>query len=144
MTMIRCFAVLMLFAMSFTSRAADGLTHYIEPGSKLPFSSAVKAGRSVYLSGQIGLSATEPNDFSSQARRAMDHVAAEAKLAGLSMDDVAQCLVMIKDMSNWPAFNRIYAGYFSAGHYPARSALGATALAMGAAVEVQCTAYASS
>jgi enamine deaminase RidA (YjgF/YER057c/UK114 family) len=46
---------------------------------------------------------------------------------------------MMADMSEWPAFNEIYASYFP-GPKPARSAFGATGLALGARVEVECLA----
>jgi 2-iminobutanoate/2-iminopropanoate deaminase len=47
---------------------------------------------------------------------------------------------MLTDMTQWAAFNRVYAGYFRNGVYPARSALGASALALGAQVEIECIA----
>ena len=46
---------------------------------------------------------------------------------------------MIENMSDWPAFNAIYATYFE-GNYPARSAFGADGLALGALIEVECLA----
>jgi enamine deaminase RidA (YjgF/YER057c/UK114 family) len=48
---------------------------------------------------------------------------------------------MLADMADWPKFNTIYATYFH-GHKPARSALGANGLALGARVEVECIAAA--
>jgi enamine deaminase RidA (YjgF/YER057c/UK114 family) len=55
------------------------------------------------------------------------------------MSDVVKCTVMLADMSEWAAFNEIYRSYFSA-KFPARSALGANGLALGARVEVECIA----
>ena len=49
------------------------------------------------------------------------------------------CLVMIDDMSQWPAMNEVYAPYFP-DHKPARSAIGADGLALGASVEIECWA----
>ena len=55
------------------------------------------------------------------------------------MDRVVKCTAMIDDMSEWPAMNEIYTEYFP-GPKPARSALGADGLALGAKVEIECWA----
>ena len=60
---------------------------------------------------------------------------------GYSMSDLIKCTVMLADMSEWGTFNDIYKGSFD-GRYPARSALGANGLALGARVEVECIAAA--
>ena len=54
---------------------------------------------------------------------------------------MVKCTVFLADMAEWPAFNEVYATYFPSGRFPARSALGATGLALGARVEVECLAY---
>ena len=54
---------------------------------------------------------------------------------GSSLDRVVKCLVMIDDIDQWAAFNEVYVTFFD-GHLPARSAMGADGLALGAAVEV--------
>jgi len=113
-------------------------------GGKYPFSAAVRAGDTVYVSGQIGIDAQGklPAAFDDQARLAMDHVAAILQGMKLSMDDVVKCTVMIGDMAKWEDFNRVYRSYFAAGKLPARSAFGANGLALGAQVEVECIAWA--
>jgi enamine deaminase RidA (YjgF/YER057c/UK114 family) len=55
------------------------------------------------------------------------------------MDRVVKCSVMMADMAEWPRMNAVYATYFP-GKKPARSAWGATALALGARVEIECIA----
>ena len=55
------------------------------------------------------------------------------------MDDVVKCTVMLADISEWSTFNEIYKTCFN-DRYPARSALGANGLALGARVEVECIA----
>lgn len=121
-----------------------GVQYYADAASALPFSPAVRVGDVVYLSGQIGQDAAGklPAGMDAQAKLAMDNVAAAARRAGTSMDRVVKCTVMLKDMTQWAAFNTIYRGYFAAGHLPARSAFGATALAYDALVEVECIAAA--
>lgn len=109
-----------------------------------PFSKAVRAGDFVYVSGQIG---TGPDGklvegFDAQARQTMDNLAAVLREQGLTFNDVVKCTVMIGDMSKWSDFNVIYRTYFNAGRFPARSAFGANGLALGAALEVDCIAYA--
>jgi enamine deaminase RidA (YjgF/YER057c/UK114 family) len=49
---------------------------------------------------------------------------------------------MLDNMADWPAFNRVYVTYFTPGRRPARSALGADGLALGALIEVECQAWA--
>ena len=107
-----------------------------------PFSAAVRAGDVLYLSGQIGTRSdgTLPEGIEAQSRLAMDNIGAVLARAGLGWGDVFHCLVMIDDMSEWQAFNRVYVTYFEEGRLPARSALGADGLALGARVEVECQA----
>lgn len=113
-------------------------------GAPLPFSQAVRVGDVLYLSGQIGVreDGTLPAGMAAQARRTMENIAGVLRLAGLSWGDVFKCTVMLEDMADWPAFNAIYVGYFEPGRLPARSALGADGLALGALVEVECMAHA--
>jgi 2-iminobutanoate/2-iminopropanoate deaminase len=115
-------------------------------GRTLPFSNAVRAGDTVYLSGQIGLKPDGmlPPGFEAQARQTMDNIGAILKSVKLGWGDVTKCTVMLDSMADWPKFNPIYASYFPDGRFPARSALGADGLALGALVEVECLAYAGS
>lgn len=109
----------------------------------LPFSGAVRVGNIIYLSGQIGGQAGGPSvDFRDHAVEVMEAVRRVAASAGAGMDQIFKCTVMLDDMNNWPAFNEVYATYFTRGRMPARSAFGADGLALGASVEVECMAYA--
>ncbi|PKP79991.1 MAG: amidohydrolase [Alphaproteobacteria bacterium HGW-Alphaproteobacteria-18] len=108
----------------------------------LPFSGAVRVGNIIYLSGQIGGAAGGPSDdFRDHAIEVMEAVRRVAASAGAGMDQIFKCTVMLDDMSNWPAFNEVYATYFTKGRMPARSAFGADGLALGASVELECMAY---
>ena len=113
-------------------------------GQPLPFSSAVRVGDVLYLSGQIGLGADGrlPDEMEAQARQTMENIGAVLASAGRGWSDVFHCTAMLENMADWPAFNRIYVTYFTPGRLPARSALGADGLALGALVEVECQAYA--
>ena len=129
-----------------TMAEAEGIQRIGEPtfnGQRLPFSSAVRAGDTVYLSGSLGIGAdgTLGEDIAAQSKNAMDGLGAALKQAGLGWRDVAKCTVFLADMKDWPAFNQVYVTYFPDGRFPARSAFGANGLAMGALLEVECIAY---
>ncbi len=121
-----------------------GVEHLGKPVEGRPFSTAVRAGDILYLSGQLGLTADGklPDAFDAQTRQMMDNIGGILKSAGLGWGDVVHCTVMLSDMANWPAFNAIYAIYFAGHRFPARSAFGANGLALGAKVELECQAYA--
>lgn len=111
--------------------------------SGLPFSEAVRVGDTLYLSGQLG---ARPGELSlveggiePETRQTLENLSAVLDAAGLAMSDVVKCLVMLDDIADWPAFNRIYAEYFSP-PYPARSAFATDGLALGARVELECIA----
>jgi reactive intermediate/imine deaminase len=113
-------------------------------GQRLPFSTAVRAGDTVYLSGAVGIDANGKlgDGLAAQAKLAMDNLGAGLKQAGLGWADVVKCTVMLDDMKDWPAFNQVYVTYFPDGKFPARSAFGADGLALGALLEVECIAHA--
>ncbi len=109
----------------------------------LPFSDAVRVGHMLYLSGQIGTDSTfalVPGGVRAESKQTMENVRAVLERHGSSLDRVVKCTVMLADMSEWGAFNEVYAGYFRKDRLPARSALGVNGLALGARVEVECWA----
>jgi len=113
-------------------------------GFRLPFSMGVRVGEILYLSGVIGTreDGTLPPGIDAQSRQVMDNIGGALRRAGLTFDDVFKCTVMIEDMKDWAAFNRVYVTYFKDGRLPARSAFGTDGLALGALVEVECLAHA--
>jgi 2-iminobutanoate/2-iminopropanoate deaminase len=113
-------------------------------GQRLPFSTAVRAGDTVYLSGSLGIGPDGKlaEGLDAQAKLAMDNLGTALKSAGLGWGDVVKCTVMLDNMADWPAFNKVYVTYFTDGKFPARSAFGADGLALGALLEVECIAYA--
>lgn len=143
------FALAASLALSTSAMAQDrpSFERIGEPtlnGQRLPFSNAVRAGDTVYLSGALGIGPDGKlaDGMEAQARLAMDNLGAGLKSAGLGWDDVTKCTVMLDNMADWPAFNRVYVTYFPDGKFPARSAFGADGLALGALLEVECIAYA--
>jgi reactive intermediate/imine deaminase len=121
--------------------------HYGKPtlnGKRLPFSSAVRVGDILYLSGAIGRGpdGKPPEGIEAQTKATMDDIGATLKLAGLSHRDLFHCTVFLSDMKNWAAFNEVYLTYFADGPLPARSAVGVNGLALVALMEIECQAYA--
>ena len=112
--------------------------------ASLPFSEAVRVGDTVYLSGQMGIVPGEmrlaPGGIREQSRQTMENIKTTLEAHGMSMRNIVKCTVMLADISDWPAFNEVYRTFFDEGRFPARSAFGANALALGGRVEVECVA----
>jgi reactive intermediate/imine deaminase len=112
----------------------------VSGNSSLPFSEAVRVGAMLYLSGQIGTDSTGSlvaGGIEPETRQAMENIRAVVERNGSSMDRVVKCLVMLADMREWSSMNQVYVTYFPK-HLPARSAMGASGLALGARVEIEC------
>jgi reactive intermediate/imine deaminase len=113
------------------------------PGqAALPFSEAVRQGNLLFLSGQLGTDSTGhlvPGGIQAETRQALTNIAAVLQRHGSSMDQVVKCTVMLADIKDWAAMNEVYVTFFRS-HRPARSAFGTTGLAMGARLELECTA----
>jgi reactive intermediate/imine deaminase len=109
---------------------------------RLPFSEAVRVGPILYLSGVIGIDASGslvPGGIGAETRQALANVRAILERHGSSMDRVFKCTAMLADMGEWAAMNRVYVEYFPE-HLPARSAFGASGLALGSRIEIECMA----
>jgi reactive intermediate/imine deaminase len=115
--------------------------------ARLPFSQAVKVGDIVYLSGAIGNASGKmelvPGGIEAESRQMMLNIAGVLKEAGLGFEQVFKAVVYLADMAEWGTFNKIYIPHFKLGHYPARTAIGAQQLILGARVEMECWADAS-
>lgn len=109
----------------------------------LPFSEAVRVGSTLYLSGQVGIvpgtMKLVPGGMKEEARQTMENIRTSLEANGYSLRDVVKCTVMLADIGEWAAFNEVYRTFFVP-PFPARSALGANGLALGARVEVECVA----
>jgi len=112
----------------------------------LPFSEAVRVGDVLYLSGSLGnvpgRMELVPGGLEAETHQTMKNIARVLHANGLSLDDVFKCTVMLADMAQWPVFNKVYLQYFKPDRLPSRSAFGASGLALGAAVELECWAFA--
>lgn len=114
----------------------------LQGGSGLPFSAAVRVGSMLYLSGQIGTDGggrLVPGGIGAETRQTLENVRDVLEENGSSLDRVVKCTAMLADMSEWAAMNEVYVGFFPR-HLPARSAFGASGLALGARLELECWA----
>jgi len=111
--------------------------------TSLPFSAAVRVGNMLYLSGQMGTNdkgnQLVPGGIEAETRRTLANMKVILERHGSSLDRVVKCTVMMADMSEWPAMNAVYVQHFPL-HLPARSAFGASGLALGGRVEIECIA----
>ena len=109
------------------------------PGAIGTYSQAVKAGNTVYLSGQIPLDPKTmeivKGDIEVHVRRVFDSLRAVARAAGGDLGNAAKINVYLTDLGNFQVVNKVMAEYFTA-PYPARAAIGVASLPRGALVEV--------
>ena len=105
------------------------------------YSQAVRAGNTLWVSGQIPLDpATQSlvgGDMEAQVRRVFDNLKAIVQAAGASFDDVVKVTVFLVDLAHFALVNKIMAEYFRE-PYPARAAVGVASLPRGAQVEMEC------
>ena len=103
------------------------------------YSQAVRAGDTVYLSGQIPLVPDTmemvDGNMEAQIRRVFDNLQAVAQASGGSLADVVKLNVFLTDLSFFPLVNHVMAEYFQE-PYPARAAIGVAGLPRGAGVEM--------
>lgn len=127
----------------FTAQAAEPEFFAYPSETPLPFSEAVRLGDLLILSGQLGVVPGEmtlaPGGIGPETRQTMENIKATLEKYGSSMDRVVKCTVFLADIAEWGAMNEVYRTYFQE-HAPARSALGASGLALGARVEIECMA----
>lgn len=128
-----------------TTVTENGVTWHLPYGAPTrPFSPAVQVGNLLFLAGQIGTSADAkggvvPGGIQAETRQTMLNIKDVLEKSGSSMDRVVKCTVFMADMREWDAMNEVYATFFPR-NKPARSAFGATGLALGARVEIECMA----
>ena len=126
-----------------TPQPAAPEVEYLSSGSSsLPFSEAVRVGNMLYLSGKIGSVPGEglvEGGIQPETRQVMENIKAVLERHGSSMERVVKCTVFLADIAEWGQMNEVYKTYFPT-NPPARSALGASGLAAGARVEIECIA----
>ena len=112
------------------------------PAAIGPYSQAVRAGSTLYLSGQIGLDPSTGqmvDGLEAQAHRVFRNMQAVAAAAGASLDDVVKLSILLADLADFAKVNEIMATYFKA-PYPARSTYQVAGLPRGGRIEVEAIA----
>lgn len=108
------------------------------PAAIGPYSQAIRAGMTVYLSGQIPLDPASgelvAGDVEAQAVRVFENLKAVAQAAGGSLRQAVKVNIYLTDLAHFATVNAVMARYFEP-PYPARATLGVAALPRGAAVE---------
>ena len=110
------------------------------PAAIGPYSQAIMAGDTVYVSGQLPINPSTgefaEGGIKEQARQSLNNIKNVLAEAGMTMQQVVKVTVLMTDMSDFAAVNEVYAEFFSA-PYPARSAFAVAALPKGGAIEIE-------
>ncbi|HEY2276264.1 MAG TPA: RidA family protein [Steroidobacteraceae bacterium] len=108
------------------------------------YSQAVRAGDTVYLSGQVPFDPATmqlvTGDIEVQARRVFENLKAVAEAAGGSLGHAVKLTIFLTDLANFAKVNEVMATYF-AKPYPARSTIGVASLPRGAQIEIECVLH---
>lgn len=114
------------------------------PAAVGPYSQAVEAGGTVYVSGQVPLVPATgqlvDGGIQAQAEQALRNVGAILEAAGLGYADVVKTTVLLADIADFAAVNEVYARFFTGPVLPARAAFQVAALPLGAGVEIEAVA----
>ena len=122
---------------------AASIIHTVHaPAAVGPYSQAVLTGGLLLTSGQLGLNPETgilPEGVEAQAAQALQNIGAILAESGYERTDVVKTTIFIRNMGDFAAVNRIYAGFFG-DHKPARSCVEVSALPKGGLVEIEAIA----
>ena len=107
-----------------------------------PYSVVREAGNLVFVSGQLPIdpeTGVMPQDIANQTRAALRNLETAVASAGLTKNNIVKTTVFMTNFTDFAAMNAVYADFFGE-PYPARSAMEVTALAAGAAIEIEAVA----
>lgn len=106
----------------------------------LPFSPAVEANGTLYISGQIApANQGETKSIEQETREVMEKIGIILQENGYSFDDVVRCSVFLADIDNYQAVNKVYASFYN-GKFPSRIAMEVSKLVKGSQVEISAIA----
>ncbi len=110
-----------------------------------PYTPAVRAGNTIYISGQIPLdpatSRIVEGGFEDQVRQCLRNLASILKQEGLGLEHIVKTTIFLQDLENFAELNRVYGPYFS-GIKPARSTFQVARLPLDVMVEIEAIAVA--
>lgn len=112
------------------------------PGAIGPYAQARKIGDFLFTSGQLGMNPETgalETGVEAQTVRALENLGAILRAAGMSHANIVKTTVFVKDMNDFAAVNKVYAGFFT-GTYPARSCVEVARLPKDGLVEIECVA----
>ena len=113
------------------------------PAAIGPYSQAIQAGNTVYVSGQIPIDpatgAFAGDDIITQTRQSLTNLKNILAAAGADMGNVVKVTVYLANIQDFAAMNEVYAQFFRA-PYPARAAFEVACLPKSALVEIECVA----
>lgn len=113
------------------------------PAAIGPYSQAVQAGNTVYVSGQLPIDpatgAFAGEDIRAQTRQSLTNIRSILEAVDADMSKVVKTTVLLKNIADFAAMNEVYAEFFAA-PYPARAAFQVAALPKDALVEIECVA----
>ena len=114
------------------------------PAAIGPYAQAVKAGNTLYISGQLPIDpatgAFAADDVAGQTEQSLKNIGAILAQAGMGYDNVVKTTVLLADIGDFGAMNEVYATYFT-GDCPARAAFAVKDLPKGALVEIEAVAW---
>jgi len=133
-------------AIAGTAHAQGARQVFASPDlADLPYSAAVRAGDTIYVSGVTGHArgSRQPVEggVRAEAEQALGYIQEILQLAGSSMQNVAKCTVLLADINGFPDLNAAYRKFFPH-EPPARSTIIVPALPNGSLVEIECNALA--
>ncbi len=139
------FAAMALLFVSATAGAQESKTarHVVNlprgQAASFPFSDAIMAGNTMYISGRLGIDLNTmkiPADTKDEVKLLLDGFKAVLGRGDMTMDDLVSVTVYCPDVSLYPTFNEIYRTYFK-GDFPTRAFIGSGPLLFGAHFEMQ-------
>lgn len=112
--------------------------------TKLPFSSSLKAGELLFVSGQVGINPATSKlsnaSFEAEVQQVMENLKNELKKDNLTMDDLVSTIIYLKDMKQYDRLNSVYGSYFK-NRFPTRTCIAVADLPAGASVEISGVAH---
>jgi 2-iminobutanoate/2-iminopropanoate deaminase len=145
MKRISLFLLLVLAALFIQAQETEKKVIFSEKAPKVvgPYSQAILAGNTLYISGNIGINPENGKmdtlNFENEFKRVMLNLEAVLSAAGMSYDNVVKATVFLTDLGNYKLMNSLYAEYFKKDP-PARETVQVVALPKGAHVEISCIA----
>lgn len=138
--------VIVLVSLFGCGRTANDTRQIVAPTKTLgPYSPAVRVGGFLFVSGQIGMDQAtgqlKNENIEVETRQALENVRTILHAAGYDSSHVINATVYLKSMNDYATMNRIYAGFFGEGNYPARTTVAVSDLPRQANIEIAVIAW---